>query len=647
MMEKVPASPPTSEATSESPTLSDHPNSSKKFKRKRSNIFSKLRKSILGLGGGNNNSEEQTSDNKFVENDRNKRNSLKRAMSIDSGLQNRISQLITSSTGQEPVTTEFNPETQMKRRSGVRNRRSKSLHHRNNSLEQIDETCTNPTSPTIGDSIDPLSTINTPLLTRTTSLIDTVDLAYKTPSSMIQRFNCSWLAPTRRSQLFPGTLSIHPHSSSIQFHGQHLDRTIRLQFHFQDILNIAQGTWNEARNQALIIDLVKGKRKSWVFVAWGEFNFNQAIEAFVQAWNKYTLSQINQRIDRKNAHLNMKYCKIIRDADRANESTSRPIFSNLFHRLLIGVKEKFFKNEPKTEIIKNDHKKDLSLKNLIYQCEIDCVVPQVLGSILTDRASNFMTNFRALQGIDITNDSGWMNEKKRSFNCLITKEDDRMRSSKWRVTQESLIEDPDQVIIKSTYTPISSSKATLVLMTVISSISIENNNPALKCNVKITGELKKRDNYFFTEDQLCTYFCENVYKPLFVLLEAFIRESHNEFLTFQHQFQGDSVLPQYRFLKEIIKNRLLMLNVGFTTIILPFLYKLIHFKEYKIIRLMIFCCIAFNLIKSIDLKFMWESFKISSSENFNAAFKDYMKDLAREALEGEGAIHSLKLKYTK
>lgn len=85
--------PPSETDSSDSPTLSDHKPSStsssafSQIKRKKSNIFSKLRKSILGSTS----EEDHENNNDSAKDTRNV--SLKRALSMDAGLQNRISQL--------------------------------------------------------------------------------------------------------------------------------------------------------------------------------------------------------------------------------------------------------------------------------------------------------------------------------------------------------------------------------------------------------------------------------------------------------------------------------------------------------------------------------------------------------------------------
>ena len=248
--------------------------------------------------------------------------------------------------------------------------------------------------------------------------LDSIPLSHKI-------FNCSWLAPTRKSQLFPGQLSLLP-NSTILFQCQNSTRSIHLKFRFSDILNIARGTWNNQRNQAFIIDLIRGKRKTWVFVAWSAGQFEQCIENIVAVWKVYCMNEIKKRLDRRRAHLNMKYCRIIKEADRANESGRIKDlwtfdkflndFINHFNSSNSNDENSFFKIK-----INKIKEKELnySLKNVLVDEIISNVIPQVLSSIISDQATSFMTNFRAMQGIVIKNDSGWNSEGKRNFISLL------------------------------------------------------------------------------------------------------------------------------------------------------------------------------------------------------------------------------------
>ena len=307
-------SPSSDSDQSESPTLSDKPQSKPvAVKRKRSNIFTKLRKSILGIGSN----EDSTS---YSEDDEEKRKSgIKRALSMDAGLQNRISELIATEDG---VKDENNPIEIIQRtlKNGIR--RSKSLIT-SPILNKTDHQSTGSaaSSPRHGATANNDSIFEDLFLDRqstTASLINTIETKHLLKSHQV--FNCSWLAPTKKSQIFTGHLTLLPGAESIQFTCQHLTRSIRLKFFFDDILNISRGSWNEKRNQALIIDLIRGRRKTWVFVAWNESEYEQAIDVLVRAWRTHCMNLIKSRLDRRKAHFNMKYCRIIREADRVNEA---------------------------------------------------------------------------------------------------------------------------------------------------------------------------------------------------------------------------------------------------------------------------------------------------------------------------------------
>ena len=613
--------------SSDSPTLSDRKPAAP-LKRKKSNIFTKIRKSIIGLTSSDNNTNIEPA----VEDDK---RSLKRALSMDAGLQNRISQLASTVT---ETTANDNQQDLNRTPSKNRIRRSKSLMTTiTDFIEQPTTTGTGSTmqSPKIPDSstvndtndsiIEACESFNTP---KTLSFLNTIETTHLSLTHQI--FNCTWLAPTRKSQLFPGTLSLLPKSSTIQFHCQHFNRTIRLKFLFDDILNISRGTWNDKRNQALIIDLIRGKRKTWVFVAWTDDHFQQATDCLVQAWRLHCLNQIKSRLDRRKAHLNMKYCRIIKEADKAHEASKQDIntvytmFSSIFNYLTAS------ESKDTSDIIelKFQNYPSISYKNVLYESEIPFITPQVLSSILAEQSTNFMTNFRALNGIEITNDSGW-NYKNltRTFVSFVTKEDSNKKTFKWRVKQEIKVNEPEFVLFQAILQVTDSQIFKINYEIKNKPENYENFTSDYSCFIKITGEMESSANNN-SEEEICSYFRKNYFPPLFNLLEALINESESEFEAEAENIENYKFLlpPHYRFVKETIRTRLLKVNLYFTTVFLPFLYKLLYFKEFKHLRYLLISFVFIYLLR-ISLKQTVSFIKISRTVllMLKSSLKVYLK----------------------
>lgn len=629
--------------SSDSPTLSDEKMAAP-LKRKKSNIFSKIRKSLLGIG---------SSDKNTLEDD--DQQSLKRALSMDAGLQNRIS-LLSSNI---PENTEDNQHEIQRTTRKNRMRRSKSLMSAINDFieptnlasgigsimqsPKVPESSTNDSNDSI---LEAFESFNTP---KTESLINTIETSSLNLTHQI--FNCSWLAPTRKSQLFPGTLSILPKSSTIQFHCQHFNRTIRLKFSFDDILNISRGSWNDKRNQALIIDLIRGKRKSWVFVAWTDDHFRQASDCLVEAWKHHCINQIKLRLDRRRAHLNMKYCRIIKEADKANETSKSPdfgLFDNVinfwksesvdtktYNRITVKLKEQGHNNE---------------FKNVLYESQIPFIIPQILSSILMEKSTNFMTNFRALHGIVITNDSGWNYEKDcRFFVSYVTKEEANKKTFKWKVKQEIKLNEPE-IVVFETILQVADNQIYKINYEIKSNIDdIEKFTCDYSSFIKVTGEIESSDPTFQlnSEKEICSYFSKTYFPALFHLLKALINESQSEFEAETATESANFVLPpHYRFVKESIRTRVLETNLYFTTVLLPFLYKLLYFKEFKYLRFL-FLSFLFIYLFKISLNSALTFIKITKNQpiNVKGQFEGFLKDLAIDAIDSGSTIHSLKLKY--
>jgi hypothetical protein len=634
---------------SDSPTLSDKKRPTP-LKRKRSNIFSKIRKSLLGIGSNDRNSVEEEDQRR-----------LNRALSMDAGLQNRISHL--SSNIQE--STENAQQDIQKTSIKSRMRRSKSLMSAINDFIEpaaistgIGSIIQSPRVPTssndTNDSIlEACESFNTP---KTVSLINTLETRHLNLTHQI--FNCSWLAPTRKSQLFPGTLSLLPKTSIIQFHCQHFNRTIRLKFLFDDILNISRGTWNEKRNQALIIDLIRGKRKSWVFVAWTDDQFQQALDCFVESWRHHCINQIKRSLDRRKAHLNMKYCRIIKEADKANEASKSQVLG-LFDNLIDYWKlcddcHHHDDNQIVLKLKKMKQDYNYNLKHVLYESEVYFITPQVLSSILTEQSTNFMTNFRALHGIVMTNDSGWNSKtESRTFISFVTKEETNKKTFKWIVNQEIKVNEPEIVVFQSIL-QISDNQIFKINYEIKSNMKdFDKFSLDYSCLIKVTGELESSDSSLnLNSDEICSYFRKNYFPALFNLLEALINESQSEFETettaasAEESTNNFMLPPHYRFVKESIRTRILEANLYFTTALLPFLYKFLHFKEFKYLRYFFLSLVLLFLFKiSLNCILIYIKTVQNRRINVEGQFEGLLKDLTMDAIDTGLSIHSLKLKY--
>lgn len=628
------------ESSSESPTLSNRP---APFKRKPS-IFSKLRKSLLGTitsigSSSSNNNDDDGGTGRVCE--------LKRSLSMDAGLQDRITQLaITTPLPTDPI----NEQELQRTLSKSRLRRSKSL------MNPIDLKMASPSgmgsnlhSPATDESesllMEECESLNTP---QAASLINTIETRHLHSSHQV--FECSWLAPTRKFQLFPGHLTLQPRTSSILFNCRHLTRSIRLKFHFDDVLNISRGSWNDKRNQALIIDLVRGKRKSWVFVAWTEDQFESAVDSLVKAWRLHCLNKIKGRIDRRRSHLNMKYCRIIREADRA--ATEFNFSEGILEKLKrffcdsghFGIRsennnESIYKKLPTLSI---QPEPAIELENLLFSREISSIIPDVLASILVERSTSFMTNFRELQGLEISNDSGWDDKNSQTPRTFLStiKDDDGRITFKWNVSQKFILESPELVIFQASLVQNSFEENQKVVYE-IASIRDETIDGEASCLIRISSDIQS--------ERIRSYF-KNVYFPsLFQLLEAFIYESACEF-SGQEAESSDQILlpPHYRFMKEFFRNGGLEMNLYFTTAVLPFLYKFIHFKEFKLARYS-FASTILLISFRLGLFFLLDWFKGRTTTgtlvDVEEQFSSLLRDLSADAIEGTAEIQSLKLKY--
>lgn len=635
--------PPSDSDTSDSPTLSPPP----KPKRKRSNIFTKIRKSILGLANA-------SDSNEIVDEDDEGNKRLKRALSMDAGLQNRISQL---SSNVEPVRESEEYQNIISTTPRLIRRSNSLIGPPSDIVEQ--RTLSNLQSPKATKSlIASTNDTNDSILEecehanipRVLSLINTIDSS--DPNMISGTFSCSWLAPTRKPQLFPGKLFILPKSTSVQFHCQHFNRTIRLKFHFDDILNVARGTWNEQRNQALIIDLVRGKRKTWVFVAWTDDQYQIALDSLVKTWQLHCFNQIKSRLDRKRAHLNMKYCRVLKEADQAHETIGRDvclIIDSVTTRLMNAWKAIIYNENDNTILVADSP--SYSLKHVLYEKTVPLITPQPLAQILCEQATNFMTNFRALHGICLVNDSGWTDtaNQKRSFVSLVTKEEDkRMKLFKWKIDQEIKINTTDTFVLESTFHPVDAPRNSFKMIYEISSVPDSSLTADPACYIKITGQ-QSQHSPAISEEEVCKYFRDYYFKSLFELLQALIEESQNEFDTFETEFLGHDALlpPHYRFIMESIRTRILKANLLFTTVFLPFLYKAVHFKEYRPVRVALAGVLILILVKMALMYFINYVNTIKSRPiNVEGQFSSFMHEMTKDALDSAASIHSLKLKYS-
>ena len=628
-------SPPPSES-SESPTLSNHSRPTPQVKRKRSSIFSKLRKSFL------NSISSGTNDNNNVKSLEH-RGELKRALSMDAGLQNRISQLATTT----PMAIDPIDEQELQlTHSKSRLRRSKSLINpvdlRPSNVNGLGSKLHSPIADESDSLMEECESLDAP---QAASLIQTIENNHLHLSHQV--FDCSWLAPTHKFQLFPGHLSLHPKTSTIIFHCQHLSRSIRLKFHLDDVLNISRGSWNDKRNQALIIDLIRGRRKSWVFVAWAEDQFDSALHGIVQAWRLHCLNKIKARTDRRNAHLNMKYCRMIKEADRAEIKLDEgilEIFANFFYNNGIQTinSPTIFKRLPTTS-----NQQSIELGTVLYAKEIAPVIPDALAAILMEQSTSFMANFRELQGIETLNDSGWhtqnghhKNSQMRTFVSLV-KDSAGMITFKWTEHQKLIFKSPELVIFQASLAQ-NSSEETENIVYEIASIRDEDIDAEPACFIKITTNIQS--------NRVREYLKDVYFPSLFHLLEAFIYEAACDFSGQEGSAPDYKMIPppHYRFIKEFLKTALLEANLYFTTVFLPFLYKLVHFKEFKFARYSIASLILLICIR-LGLLYLLNWLKISSTNslpvNVEDQFGSFLKDLSKEAIDSATEIRGLKLKF--
>jgi hypothetical protein len=564
-----------------SPSLSESKRETPK--RKRSNIFTRLRKSILG------NSE---TDNSAVT-DENVNLGLKRALSMDAGLQKRISQL--ASNVEKPIDSE-NHHTQI---PGTPLRRSRSLLASPRNIDATSAFASSQLSSPKSENTDDFN--DTDSVKYAKSFIS-AEFSTSCATANTQIFNCSWLAPTRRGQLFLGQLILRP-KSEIQFHYQHAARTIKLKFRLQDILNIAKGAWNNQRDQALIIDLMQGKRKTWVFVAWTDDQFHGAVDSIVRAWRCHTMSHIKERIDRKNAMLNMKYCNMIKESSSSKPSGMHVLFlpkdfvnlknlydafKGLFNFCSSKSIEESLALVPTDSTFPLPSSKSFTLKSILVEECFDGIIPDILAAILTERSTNFMTNFRELQKIAVINDSGWPDENDgsffnlnsiRSFTSIMTNNGTR----KWRINQRYIVNKSEFTLIEAILTGLGRGKQVFKLLYEIERSSLTQ----FTCKLKISGRLESGGERQLEED-ISKYLKKEYFEPMMELLAAYIRESRNEFeydssshhyeSSEEEQINPQAVLlpPHYRFLKEELRIAVMKLDLYFTTLILPLLYMLVH-----------------------------------------------------------------------
>ncbi len=560
--------PPTSDSES-SPSL----NTRSSTTHKKPSLFSKLRQSIIP-------NEQHTR--------------LKRTVSFDAGLQRRLNELGQVEASSNPIDALLDsiiePATP----------------------EEILVTKSQIPSPTLPDEE---TTIYASIMTIPTSNF-----------TISHSFQCAWLAPTRRLRLYQGELSIIP-STAIYFQASRLGKPVRLFIRFQDIFNVAEGSWNGARKQALIVDLTQAKKRNWLFVGWREGDLDVACREIVQEWNKNNLLKLREGIEKQKSRLSTKYhecCAADESLSLANPRPKHKARKSLIDQVCVFLQEKMI---PKVVIIESKtptpQLKSLSLSNVILEQKFEFVTPDILIQILTDQASGFMANLRAIQGQTVVSDSGWL-QGERSFTLLTKLSDSKL--SKWHVKQEITLKDPDYITLTCNY---SQGKNRQVCI-------LHEAKRIREANVDYKTMLTISSDTLDSEGTLLHYLKHDQIPVMASLLTALLEEA-------EFSFEADCSLEQeipsetVRLKFVVIRTWLEKIDLYFTIAILPFLY---HFSRQKWAKILAIAIVVIPLLL-ISCKMIYGM--INAPLDPELTFASVLDDLVNEAFPLGRDIHNLKL----
>jgi hypothetical protein len=568
--------PPPSDSEA-SPTLNRRP---KPLKRK-SSIFSKLRKSIIP--------NEQHS-------------KLKRTVSFDAGLQQRMTELgqpEESSSAIEALLDSIIEQPPPK---------------------EIQVTQSQMPSPAL---LEEENTTNTSIMTVPTSNF-----------AISHSFQCAWLAPTRRLRLYQGELSIIP-STAIYFQASRLGKPIRLFIRFQDIFNVAEGSWNGTRKQALILDLIRAKKRNWLFVGWRDGDLDAACREVVKEWNKINLLKIHNDIETQKSRLNSKHRECCQTEDSApltpptKHQISKSLIEQVRSFLHQNLVPKYSQASPGPSIpLSNTNKpKEATLQNVILAHKFQFATPKILIEVLSDQATAFMANLRAIQGQMIVSDSGWSKDE-RSF-TLLAKLSDR-KLSKWQVEQKVMEVDPDFIILTCIFSQEKSQK-----LSILHEAKRIHEADTLDFTTMLTISADTKEA---SEGTLLHYLEREHIPTMTSLLTAMLEEA-------EYSFEADSTIEQnipaqpVRFLVAIIGTWLGKIDLYFTTALLPPLYLLSCKRGF----LPSFVAVAVFPLLLISCQVVYDMLNVAPEPELT--FAAVLEDLFNEALPLGEEIHRLKLKY--
>lgn len=549
--------------------------------RRKSSIFSKLRKSILP-------NEQQ--------------GKLKRTSSFDSSLQKRLSEL---RQPDDPA-------------SGI-----------DGLLEKITEK-PQPTEIQVTQSQAPSpTTVRDEPTTESTSIFT----LSATNFTISRSFQCAWLAPTRRLRLYQGELSIIP-KTAIYFQATRLGKPVRLFIGFQDILNIADGSWNGAKKQALIVDLTRVKKRNFIFVGWREGELDDACREIVHEWNRHNLLKLRTGTEKQKSLLSTKYQKCC----AVEESTPTPIKLHAQSKSLIGQVYNFFHGRfsfPNNaqELNPLELRRSLvtqcktTLKNVLLDHTFRYATPDILIQILSDQASAFMTNLRAIQGHMIISDSGWSNNGERSFTLLAKLSDAKL--SKWQIKQSLKQSDTDFATLKCVYSMGKTSKHVILY---------EAKRVRESAQLDFTTRLTISTDSEVTEGTMLFHLKHDEIPTMTSLLAALLEEA-------EFSFEADSSVEQEnparteRFLLVMARTWLRKADLYFTTALLPIAYTTSCKRWF---RPLMACFLALPVIL-LSCRHVYEL--LNAPPKPELTFAAILEDLANDGFPLAHEVHNLRLKY--
>lgn len=681
-----------------SPTLSNSPASgtrqalaSQPHQRRRS-ILTRLRKSLLPPSSPQPDAQSPAATPQ-------PQDALHRSLSLDAGLQHRISQL-SEDHGQPPAIERPSPV-----RAG-RLRRTRSVV--TSLLETIAETGDHAIpvlSSHIASPTELAEEVDTTLFTDTaesTAIPGAVSITKQTPShdlaalatnpKAMHTFSCSWLAPTAHPHLYQGQLHVLP-DAALLFRGQRPGRTVQLHLQFVDILNISRGSWNGARGQALIMDLVRGRRRSWAFVGWPSDSFCEAERVIVNEWQRTLQKRIRSELDRRKAVLDAKHERI------AGRQYTCPEPRMTISARAVAVKDQVMRllshlmshspapHSPAAPSFLSLHASQpcAPLKHQLASHSLRHIPPMLLVDILTDRATGFMANLRSLQGAILVADRGWIG-RERSFTILVTmshlfgdgRDTDATREihasklSRWTVRQRLLVYTPDHAVFTNTFEAENDSERKGHCYTVMyeavrdrSLLGCEEDD--MGCLVTVTGQTDATrstdpirpamhlEQQRQAIDTALTSYLRQVYlPPLFNLLGAMAQEAEFEFESDgsgAHPPRGGP--PTTRYLPYMLRTNMNLLQMHLTVLLLPPLYLLTVCLRKRVrdisnsMTLALFILLAASLLL---LPTMRQSARLSMTTARSAPLHQMatlLDAMASTIQETEAPLHALRLRVAR